>query len=369
MSKNILIASVLKPVDDTRMLEKLAVSIRNLTGFSINVVGFKGKITEHDKISVVPLFNFDRVSFLKRLFAGVRFLIFALNSKPDYLIINTHELVLPAILLKWICNTTIIYDIRENYILNTKHATHYSTLSKILIQSLLKWRNYMAHLFMDYFILAEKIYQKQMNFPPDKTYVLENKCSAPNFISTKTERNPFQIIFTGTLAEHTGIFECIIFFKTIHQTDPRWNLVIAGHCALPEILKKIKINISDNNSITLIGGENHVPHSVISHLIMQSGIGFIHYRNTPIVKNKMPTKLYEYLGYKLQILFYEPNEWIAFAEKYQPILCPSPIDRSNPSNFIQKMIPAIQETYTTDPDLYWETEWEKSGFKNIFDLS
>jgi len=115
MQKKIAIASVLKPVDDTRLYEKMAVSLADTGDFHVDIIGFRSSINpNYNNISFYPVFCFQRLHPM-RLFSGLRLLKLLVKLKPDLLIITTHELLFAASLYKLLYGKAVIYDVCENY--------------------------------------------------------------------------------------------------------------------------------------------------------------------------------------------------------------------------------------------------------------
>src|SRR6185295_1201799 len=96
--RRIVIASLLKPVDDTRMFEKMAVTLSDSGQYEIYIIGHPSQnIPANANIHFFPLPAFSRISF-GRLLAPLRVLRILYQVKPQILIVNTHELLIVAVL-------------------------------------------------------------------------------------------------------------------------------------------------------------------------------------------------------------------------------------------------------------------------------
>ena len=93
--RRIVLASILKPVDDTRMFEKMAVSLARVNEYEIFVIGFPTKEPKviSQNITQIPLKKFNRLS-IGRLLAPLKVLNYIYKVKPEVLMVNTHELLL-----------------------------------------------------------------------------------------------------------------------------------------------------------------------------------------------------------------------------------------------------------------------------------
>ena len=118
----VVIASLLKPIDDTRMFEKFGLSMAETNKYDINIIGFESKNARTaNHITTHSLGNFSRAS-LTRFFKPWRVLKFLIKVKPHIYIVNTHDLLTVIFIYKILFGGIFIYDIRENYkknILNT----------------------------------------------------------------------------------------------------------------------------------------------------------------------------------------------------------------------------------------------------------
>ena len=114
----IVIASVLKPMDDTRMFEKMAVSLAQTKQWQVHVVGWgKPSQLQFEGINFHALGAFARIS-LSRFLAPVKLLKILIRLRPEAFIVTTHELLWIAVIAKTILDVKIYYDVRENYYLN-----------------------------------------------------------------------------------------------------------------------------------------------------------------------------------------------------------------------------------------------------------
>jgi glycosyltransferase involved in cell wall biosynthesis len=159
------------------------------------------------------------------------------------------------------------------------------------------------------FLLAEQCYQEELHFARGKSIVIANKCAlAPSF-ERKSANVSIGLIFTGTMAESTGIFEAINLAKKLRQLEPRIQLTIVGQCPQQNTLRKIISEISESPYIHLIGGNDFVPHEKIADAIFSAHFGIISYPPSPHTKDKIPSKLYEYLACQLPVLLQENKLW------------------------------------------------------------
>ena len=335
--KRIVIASVLKPLDDTRMFEKMGASLADSGRYDLFIIGYP--ITHEIKYpntTFLPLQKFKRISF-GRLFASFSVLKKTLKVKPEVLIINSHELLLVAVLNRILFGTRIIYDVRENYFRNLLHTKSFPSVLKVVLAIWVRVKEKLYAPLFNWFFLAEKGYEKEMTFFTTRYTILENKAMVPaDFIKSAKNPDVTRLLFSGTLAETTGVFQAIQLTHQLHQSEPEITLKIIGYCAQLKTLHRIKEAIGDASYIQLIGGDHLVPHHQIMRAIGESDFGIICYPPSLHTQNSIPTKLYEYLACGLPVLIQNHRPWIELSLPIQAAISVD-FNRPNISEILQKM--------------------------------
>jgi glycosyltransferase involved in cell wall biosynthesis len=332
----IVIASVLKPVDDTRAFEKMANTLAK-QNVEVYLIGqpSKNKLSGNPSVHFLPVQKFDRLSF-KRWLASIKIALKIYQVKPQVLIVNTHELLIVAVVYKILFGCVIIYDIQENYAQNILLTNAFPRLARWPLAQWVRLKEWVTAPFFQYFLLAEKCYENELPFIRKKYCVIENKVWLPNGFKRTSDPESIKIIFTGTLSETTGVFSAIELAKKLHQLEPKIVLEIVGFCAHRETLNKIKCSIEKDHFISIKGGNDLVPHNEIVNAIASANFGVISYQLLPYLKNKIPTKLYEYLGAQLPILLQKNEPWTSLADRFNACIT---IDFGsyNPKDILNKM--------------------------------
>lgn len=359
--RTVVIASVLKPVDDTRMFEKIGASLAATRRFDVHVIGCAsgGKTDPH--ITQHSFRPFGRVS-LGRLIAPWRILWTTFRLKPDLFMITTHELLYLAMLVKLIRRCKIVYDVQENYYWNILYTPAFPLLIKPFVALYVRGKETLTARFVDHFLLAEKGYDEELKFPGTRKTVLENKVRVP--VSDRKIPKPLPVkggeltlVFSGTLSETMGVFTAIDLAIKLHIMDDRIRLTLIGYCAQPAVREKIEMLIKPRPFITLITHHGPMPHRDIFREISKADFGMITHQINPSTMNSIPTKLYEYLGFKLPILLINHKPWVEFCAPYDAAV-----------SFNQQHIDAgaiyremmEKSFYTSEPEsVYWESEEPK----------
>ena len=357
--RTIVIASVLKPVDDTRMFEKIGLSLSETKRYNVHIIGFPARFDNLPEIHFHPLKSFRRVGF-KRMLTPWTIFRQVWKLKPDLLIITTHELITIALFAKFFRRTKIVYDIQENYFRNLIYTSNYPGLMRALLAGYVRMKENVASAFFDHFFLAEKSYANEFYFTKHRHTVLENKLKKYPEKLDRThngEKKNLALVFTGTLAETTGVFTAIEIAVKCHTVAPSTTLTIIGYCSQPKVLDKIKNTIEPYDFIKLIGGDKLVPHSEIIDQIKSASAGIISYPFNKSTYNCFPTKLFEYLGYKLPIILIQHPRWEELCETYNAAVVFDP-KHMHTKDIVEAL--RTQSFYKSEPsEVFWESEQPK----------
>jgi glycosyltransferase involved in cell wall biosynthesis len=350
--KCVVIASVLKPVNDTRMFEKIGLTLAS-KGYEVHVIG-----SSHGKSETVTMHSlgsFRRIS-KKRLLAPFSVLQKLFSIRPQILIITTHELLFISFWVKAILRCKVIYDVQENYYRNIKYTNAFPLILRAPIAAYVRLKEKLSSGFVDHFILAEKSYASELSFIGDRFTIIENKVKRTAFKREQTSLPGIKLLFTGTLAESTGVFIAIDIAKALHAIDPTVQLTIIGYAPQSGTLGQIQRAVTNSPFIHLSGGDHLVAHEVILENIRNADFGIVSYPPNPSTSGSIPTKLYEYLGFQLPVLLIDGNpRWIELCNRYSAaVLFQYPL-----AGDVERLYGEMKNRafYTTIPEeVFWESE-------------
>lgn len=365
MAKNkyILIGSVLKPVDEPRMFERIALSIQaNLPDVNIHIVGKKGKdSTSEPHITFHPIFNHKRLS-IKRIFSGFRFFKIGLKLKPKVIIICTHELLWPSLWLRWLFRCQLIYDIQENYVSNMVHMDNWPKFLKPLLVSYLKFKETVSSYWVSRFWLAEKSYASQLPFIKKRFTVFENKYQPKQHNQEQYnlhKRIPFDItlVYSGSISKEYGIFQAIEITENLRKINPAIQLRIIGYCAHQPTLNQLLKELSTKDYIELIGGSSPVSHDLIIQSYINCTAVLLPYLPNKAIDTCIPTKIYECICYKTPMIIRDNPLWKTVAvENEHAIYYPS--QHINYVDFYQRIMQTTFYSEGVPKHIFWNKEKE-----------
>src|SRR5690349_5311773 len=158
----ILLASLLKPVNEPRMYEKIGKSLTKLPEVDVHICGYHATsvLPNSANLFLHPLFSFKRLS-IGRLLAQFKYFRFLFQLKPGVVIVATHELLLVTIIYKLISGCKVLYDVQENYYRNLKYQQNYPPGVKTILANLVRAFEIVTAPFVDHFLAAEENYAQE----------------------------------------------------------------------------------------------------------------------------------------------------------------------------------------------------------------
>lgn len=359
--RKIVIASVLKPVDDTRMFEKIGQSISDSGDVELHIFGYPSYRQPAYPNAIFHAHKPFRRLSLYRLLVPWLMLRQIIRLKPDIFIATTHELLVTGLFLNLKCKARLIYDIQENYFRNLLFTPSFPFPVGLLLAVYVRTKEIVASPFVKHFFLAESGYSSELGFIKKRFTVLENKVKRENCVAPAgvfKQSGIIQLLFSGTLAETTGVFTAIRIASELYQLDSSVRLNIIGYCAHNATLQKLRETVAQHPFITLTGGDKLVPHADIVNAIHTSDFGIIAYPPNPSTLNTIPTKLYEYLGCRLPVLLIDHSVWVKTCEPYPAAIVFNPKHIDGP-HLLSAMKNRRFFLHPPGQDVFWESEAEK----------
>lgn len=356
MKSKIAIASVLKPVIEPRAYEKIGKSLANSDKYEVHILGaFPATRYEHHRIKLYPISV--NSGMINRILNSWKLFFKLFGIRPQLLIIGTHELLFIGVLLRLITGCRLVYDIQENYLRNLIFQRNYSWGIRHLLAAIIRVREKLYSPLYDHYILAEKCYVDELDFIDKKYTVLENKFVQPKGVIGTSPQDKTSLLISGTLGYESGTLEAIEFFK--HLPEDEFDLIIVGHCPNRRFHDAILNSIDGLSNVTKRVSMVPVPHNEILNLIGNKTLGLLPYKANKSTVNKIPTKLYEYIGLGIPVLISPNPIWEEMINQYKAGMI---VDFKSPPSIrlIHDSINSIDKRYQIDlKDVMWKSEEKK----------
>ncbi|MEN8247999.1 MAG: glycosyltransferase [Bacteroidota bacterium] len=357
MKQTIAIASTLKPVIDPRVYEKIGISLGRSGKYNVHIFGaYPTAKSDHLSLFLHPV-SLTRSSIFKRLILPFKLYRQIKKVKPNLAIITTHELLLTGLLLKLFTRCKLIYDIQENYYNNLIFQRNYPWGIRHMLAGVIRLREIIYTRFYNHFILAEKCYQEELGFIGSRYTILENKFAAPEQPIEFIRQDKITLLLSGTISEAYGVLEAIRFFR--HLPPDEFELTIIGHCPGKKTYDQVTTLIQGLDNVNNMASLQPVPHTEILKQIGNKTIGILPYQPNKSTENKLPSKLYEYIGLGIPVLISPNPLWEMLIKKYNAglivdFITPPPIDN------IRNSFSLIHDRLSTDlKEVMWNDEENK----------
>ena len=357
MKAKIAIASTLKPVIDPRAYEKFAKSLAKRGQYDVHILGSLPTVIDVPQhISLYPISSNSKGS-INRLLVPWKTLTELKKIKPDILIINTHELLFIGAIFKLFTGQRLVYDIQENYFFNFLYQKNYPWGIRHLLALYVRTKEIILSHFVDHFILAEQCYADEIKFVKQRYSIIENKCMPTEIALKKQDQLPTEFLISGTISQEYGVFDALHFFKQLPAN--KYKLIIVGHCPNKRTFSALKKEVNGIENIDFIISTTPIPHQNIRAHFATNTIALLPYQVNKSNENKIPTKLYEYIGFGIPVLISPNPIWDKIINTHHAGLS---IDFQSPINIddIRRSLTLIKSIQTIDlNDVMWIYEEPK----------
>ncbi|UOQ70781.1 glycosyltransferase [Hymenobacter cellulosilyticus] len=368
-----LLASVLKPLDDTRMYGKYG---RTLVGraaetHTVHIAGRWAPTPANAPAGLQfhSLLRGSRLSW-QRLAAQLRYWRLLGRLQPDVVVVHAPELLPLTLLWQRLRpgQRQFLYDVRENYALNIRTQQVYPSWLRDWLAALVRRLETAAASRAAGIILAERSYADELPFATQpRTVVLENKFEPQpgQAIPTQARLLPqpgqeLRLLYSGTISELNGVFEAIEFTQRLRQLWPAAHLTIIGFCQRPEQLQQLRQVIAGAaGAVTLIGGDTLVPHAQIVAEIGRSHLGLLPYRRHESTWRCVPTKLFEYLANGLPVLIPDNPYWTEVVARHQAGVVVDFTETNLPTRVVEALTTSSFYPHGLPAEAFWQAEATK----------
>lgn len=312
--------TVLNPAVHSRIFFKEALA-QVEAGYKVTIIGQDSakEPYKRDGVRIIPTGVFSRRG-RKRLAAPRKIQKLALKTGANLFQIHTPELLKVGKALKEeLPKSKLIYDVHEDYVSNIRSGSSYPAWTKSGLTKRVRKIENKFHTYGDGLIYAEDCYAGMLKMPKDRTAFVRNKFAKPKSLDYEAESDrPPYMLYCGTISHPWGLGRSLELWNQLKELEPI-DFIIAGHTHDRELLDEIKDwtgDDGDEGSVRLIGGLNYLPYEEIVTLINGCLFGTALYDAAPHIKDKIPTKFYEFMGMEKPLVFTNTSRWKKLNERF-----------------------------------------------------
>lgn len=320
---------------DNRVFYREALSLKN-AGYDVHLVARYPGDTEKQGIIIHGIPTVRR--WLRPLL-WIQLIIKAIKLKPDICHYHDPELLLVAPFLKLLTGNPTIYDVHEVYPEFFLVKDYLPGFLRILFSKLARWFEPMLAGLNNGLVFADNEIAKQfgkINLPEATLF----NYSSLDFINrvpdekkiTRSE-NP-TVLYLGGLERNRGAELMVDAFSLVQNTRPDAKLIIVGHFMPPNLADEFREHCRKKkveSSVEIVG---RVPFEDIGDYLESAWIGWIPWQSFPKNEKNIPTKLFEYMAYRLPIVSSDLDSTRQFIEDEKNGLLVQPDDPVDHANAI-----------------------------------
>ncbi len=314
--------SLLNPAVHSRIFFKMATA-QVQEGYRVTIIAQDAASSPYmlEGVQIIPLGVFGRKNW-RRIWAVSKIARLARRLAADIYQVHTVELLSMAQKLKERSpRTKVVYDMHEDYVANILYADYYGEASRKVLAARVKIIQDLFPKWGDGLILAEDCFEGLVAFDPDRTAIVRNKFQGATHAEVGHKIGPQGLPFmllTGTIAENWGLWEAIELWKSLNGIQPL-GLVIAGHSQDRELLRELGRRVKASGleeRFVLAGGETYLPFVEVEMYIRACTFGVALYRLQKNIKDRIPTKFYEFMAHRKPLLFTSNPKWDALNAQF-----------------------------------------------------
>lgn len=362
----VVFVSVLKPVNDIRLFQKLAHCWLEV-GFQVYCFGFQENNTpeiEHqENTRFYVIFRKPRLHW-SRLLVGYRLLWYLFKIRPQMVVCAAVEILPFCLFYKFIASlyfqkVHLVYDVQENYAANILFTQTYPKIFRYFLAKIIRVCEWICSHWVDMFFLAEKCYLQELPFVDKKFLILENKFLKSHLLPQKIAKNSkIMFLHSGTLAKEYGTEKVLEIIKNSANQNSDYQFAIIGKCSNEALFTQIE-KLSSKNVFVQISA-SPIAYEEILLFYQKANVILMPYQINEAYKNRIPTKFYEAMAHNAWIWVQENATWRSFFEEYgyQKVIY-TDFCSEIPNFNIFPQINFLEEKPYTNTNIFWETEKEK----------
>jgi hypothetical protein len=305
----ILIASSLKPANDSRAYYKLGRALES--DWEVHMAGApaenvaQSESTHWHYTGPPSRLHWHRLAILKRTRQCW------LKVKPKVVVLCSHELL--PLAKEFSQSNKVIYDLQENYRLNIQHTSAYPTFLKPWLKKIVVQNEMAALPYLSGITVAEHIYFSQMPalFEKIPSLFLPNAAVFNPAVYNPELHSPIRLLLYGTLSEHYGSKAALDWFERVQAQFPSsFELSIVGVAHEKEFRKEL-MRKAQGLGVSARIESKAIPYQELLPIIQQADFVLLPYAFNEATQGRIPSKAYELMGLRKPMLFSKGLDWHA----------------------------------------------------------
>ena len=294
--RRVLHITTVHPRNDTRIFKKELISLSEYYDHAdLLVADGKGNSNFNDRIDIYDLGRISNRLLIRIIINPIRALVFILKNQNKYSLFHFHDPeLIPVASIISIMGSKTVLDIHE--------STHESILTKEKIPKILR------SLISKIYSVVEQLFVRTTikNIISATPHIhqrfkqIDNSCIVQNypsltdikFIKKKSKSNNY--IYVGNINSRRGIYELIDSFN---KSDLDAKLYVVGEFSSKQY-KKLCYSIA-GNKVEFLGP---LDRKELKSILCYCSVGIIPFLPGPNHDNAVPNKLFEYMGWGLNVL-------------------------------------------------------------------
>jgi len=305
--KKVCIFSSVHPWNDVRIFYKEAVSLAKKYDVALHI----NAPFNYRKKYNISIFGIKELPRKLRWVNGCVLLIRALHTNADIYHFHDPELIPLGLLIKYIKRKPVIYDVHEDYYTAIHYKHYIPHILRRPLAFLVRLMEKKAMQVFDCNLFAEDYYKNMFD-----NISSEDILNYPLPTEIKKEKHKtINLIYTGHVTKDRGIYNILNFYRFLNHNKNKYQLFIIGHIKDNKIIKYIENFQQKYPTITVIGKNKHVDHSIIRKFYAKSDVGLALFDFTKHHHQKILTKFYEYIQAGLYLVVSDYKCWEDFIKK------------------------------------------------------
>jgi glycosyltransferase involved in cell wall biosynthesis len=300
---------------DNRVFYREALSLKH-GGYSVTLIAIHDRDEEKEQVLIRGL---PKVPRWQRPILWWRLLRLARQERADIYHFHDPELLLVAPWLRLLTGKPTIYDVHEVYADFIQVKDYLPKAVRYPLAWVFRWlepllaRLQSGLIFSDDAIAANfdrvRLPKATLNNYPGRALVDRGLAAT----SSQDARLPI-VLHLGGHERNRGTRLMIAAFEQVLREMPEAQLLLVGHFAPPHLQQEVQLDIADRGITHAVTVTGRVPFETIGEYLRTAAVGWVPWQSVSKNEQNVPTKLFEYMAYRVPIVASDLHSTRPFVE-------------------------------------------------------